>query len=354
MQILESTMLTYFGNTFPEIWLWGKEEKSIITGIKHQIESKWPEKDNLLINLTWFGPEFTQFDAWKNYKDLISKGKKYHNLFLLCTVDPPGSVLDHYDSIVESFGHPRVFKMGNFDGEYHFNFFAPAMKKYSPQYDVQDLLLTDVKWTYINYNRKPRDHRVELVKKLLASRLNQHGVITLGRDPRAPDDNLYLTIGEDAKDYVKFGHWSTDDKFSDFGIPHDVLSLHNMQYWKHHFLHIIGATLFNYTGDIFVSETQFKPIIGLRPFVINGAQRTYSWLRSNGFKTFNHYWSHIDIEHGDVHQTLIELIQHLQQTDLIAMYTDMLPDLLYNRERFFEYAEEQKNKIDNIFEHHAR
>lgn len=347
-------MLTYLGNRFPSNWLWGREEISIINKIKSQIESKWPEQENLLINLTWFGPEYSQFDGWKHYEDLISKGKKYHNLFLLCTVDPPGLALNYYNSIVESTGYPRVFKIGNFDGEYYFNFFAPVMKQYSPQYNVQDLLLTDIKWTYINYNRKPRHHRVELVKKLLSNQFDHHGIITLGKDPWAPNDSLYLTIGENDKDYVQFGHWYRNDKFNDFGIPHDVLSLHNMQYWKHHFLHIIGATLFDDPGDIFVSETQFKPIIGLRPFVINGVQRTYSWLRSNGFKTFNHYWSHIDIEHGDVHQTLIELIKHLQQTDLIAMYNDMLPDLLYNRERFFEYAEEQKNKIDNIFEHYVR
>jgi hypothetical protein len=93
-------------------------------------------------------------------------------------------------------------------------------------------------------------------------------------------------------------------------------------------------------------------MLGLRPFVINGVQRTYRWLRLNGFKTFNHYWSHIDIENGPVHDTLIELITHLKKLDsseILEMYNNMLPELMHNRNRFFEFAKEQKFKMENLF-----
>jgi hypothetical protein len=39
----------------------------------------------------------------------------------------------------------------------------------------------------------------------------------------------------------------------------------------------------------------------------------------------------------------------LDKNQLMQMYQDMLPDLIYNRERFFNFAEEQKYKIDNLF-----
>jgi hypothetical protein len=86
--------------------------------------------------------------------------------------------------------------------------------------------------------------------------------------------------------------------------------------------------------------------------VINGVKRTYRWLRTHGFRTFNHYWPHIDIETGPVHDTIIELIKYLNslsRSDLQEMYNQMLPDLYYNRQRFFEFANEQQYKMDNLF-----
>jgi len=59
-------------------------------------------------------------------------------------------------------------------------------------------------------------------------------------------------------------------------------------------LHIIGATEFSPDANLFVSETQFKPIIGLRPYLINGNPKTYEWLERQGFKTFNKYFPGID------------------------------------------------------------
>jgi hypothetical protein len=131
-----------------------------------------------------------------------------------------------------------------------------------------------------------------------------------------------------------------------------MYSLHNIDIWKHTFLYINGATEFNPINDIFCQQDMFKPFIGLRPFVINGVQKTYRWLQVRGFRTFNHYWSHIDIEDGDVHNTIIELIKFLNNmshTELLSMYNDMLPDLRYNQKRFFEFAQEEKYKMDHLF-----
>jgi hypothetical protein len=127
-----------------------------------------------------------------------------------------------------------------------------------------------------------------------------------------------------------------------------------MDYWQHHFLYIIGATEFNPWDDIFVSETQFKPIIGLRPFLINGNVRTYQWLENNGFKTFNRYFDGIDFtdEHR-VHESLCQAIQYLttlSKNDILELYNQMLPDLLYNRQRFYEFADEQIHKQNHLFD----
>lgn len=345
-------MTKFIGIQFPHDWLWGKYEHQCIDSVTKQIDAKYPTAQNLLINLTWFGPQFPRH-SWKQYERL--KDTKFDNLFFLSTVDPAMINKDQIDNIVATLGDPQLFKLGNFDTAYHFNFFAPILQTHFRKYSDDELLLTDCKWAYINYNRKPRWHRVALVKRLIEKKLINHGIVTLGKPneiyDRDPDNQLFLSVGERCEDYVEFGHWfgTRDDEF---GIPHDVLSLHNTEYWQHHFLHVIGATEFNVWDDIFVSETQFKPIIGLRPFVINGNTRTYQWLRENGFKTFNHYWPEFDLENSEiVHEELTRLIQHLCSQDrknLVDLYNEMLPDLYHNRERFWQYATEQQNKMSNL------
>ena len=345
-------MIEYIGTNFPNSWLWSIYETRIIDSVNNQIARKYPKQENLFINLTWFGPQFDN-GQWEQYQKF--KNRKFDNLFLLSTVDP--AMINHgqIDDIRASLGNPQLFKLGNFDTEYHFNFFTPILQQHFAKYSDEQLLLTECKWVYINYNRKPRQHRVALVNQLIDQDLVKHGVVTLGKPneiyDKDPNNLLFLSVGERCEDYVKHGHWYGPEP-DEFGIPHDILSLHNMEYWQHHFLNVIGATEFNVWDDIFVSETQFKPIIGLRPFVINGNVRTYQWLRNNGFRTFNHYWPEFDLENSEIiHQELTRLIKHLcsqEKQQLVELYNIMLPDLYYNRNRFWEYSTEQQNKINRL------
>jgi hypothetical protein len=346
-----ASTLKFIGKSFPSSWLWGRYESNCIRDIKQQINDRYLDQHNLLINLTWFGPQFAN-GLWNQLQTL---NQKFDNLFLLSTVDPPMINPEQIADIVQKLGNPKLFKIGNFDTNYHFNFFAPLLAENFATYDQSELLLTECKYVYINYNRKPRQHRVAFVQQLLKNDLVKHGVVTIGRSnvvyDKDPNNQLFLTIGEEPNDYRQHGHWFASGS-DEFGIPHDVLSLHNMKYWKYHFLNVIGATEFNEWDDIFVSETQFKPIIGLRPFVINGNTRTYGWLRDNGFRTFNHYWPKFDLENSNtVHAELIGLIQHLSAMPfphLVELYNQMLPDLEHNQKRFWDYAKEQQFKMHHI------
>ena len=98
----------------------------------------------------------------------------------------------------------------------------------------------------------------------------------------------------------------------------------------------------------------WKPIIGLRPFLIHGQTSIYQWLRNNGFKTFNHHWTHIDVENDtDVHATTVEVLRYLSaksNAELMELYTAMLPDILFNRVRYYEFAKEQKYKTKHLFQ----
>jgi len=345
----------FIGTLMPTTWHWGREEKKIIQCITQQINSAWPDQHNLLINLTWFGPTFDhQNGNWSKVQQLIKQQTHFDQVFFVSSVDPvfiPASLIQELETGLNA---NSVHWMGNIQTKFEFNFFAMICGQSFQEYSESEILLQDPQYVFLNYNRKPRAHRVDFVKKLLESGLSNRGVFTLGKDPdrifNKEQDQMYFGLGEKDADYRS----ATNDQINNpFALPDDVLSLHRIDIWQHHFLNVIGATEFFPWDPIFVSETQWKPIIGLRPFVINGNTNTYQWLRSHGFRTFES-WLPVDVEVNEVevHDRIIDVIRHFSQMSsgqIQQIYQDMLPDLRYNRERFFEFAQEQEYKINHLF-----
>jgi len=337
------------GTTFSVNSQWYQHEHDVIKTIRQQIDTAYPELNNLLINTTWFGP---QFDL-KLFQS-IDSFCNIDNLFFLATVDPVMLNADQLGEILIRIGAKKTFYLGNFDTQHQFTFIATLLPKYFRLYTEAELLLQQAKWIFINYNRKPRQHRIDLTTKILDNGLDKYGIMTLGKNDLTYSrglDSVSLLLGED--DYTIEGNWGMDDRF---GIPHDIHTLGNMDYWQNHFLNIVGETEFLPWDSMFISEKTWKPIIGLRPFVLNGQTKIYKYLRDNGFYTFNHYWPHIEMEElpeFEVHNSLINVIKFLStlsNTTLLEMYADMLPVLEHNRNRFFEFANEQQYKIDHLFE----
>lgn len=337
--------VTFIGTGFPVTHDYGTEERQCWTDISTQIEKSFAGQKNLLISLTWFGPQFDN-NGWSDLLELHAQGAVFDNLFLLATVDPPHLNVTELQEIKNLAQALTVYYLGNFDSPHQFNFFAPVIANNFVKYKQQDVILEQVKYLYVNYNRKPKAHRVEFVNQLRAFDVFDDGVVTLGK---VNDTDQYFTIGEKHETYLNLGN--RPDVWN-YGLPQDYYSLHNMDVWKQVFLYVNAATEFDPVNDLFCQQDTFKPMIGLRPFVINGVQRTYRWLRLHGFRTFNHYWSHIPIETGNVHQTIIDLILHLKligPLEILSMYEDMLPDLEYNKQRFFEFANEQQHKMTHLF-----
>lgn len=345
---------TFIGSSFPDHWSYGEYEIAIHRNLQSQIDRQWPHCNNLLVDTTWWGPHNNlQVDQ------LYTDGAKFANLIITSTVD---DVLNFkvnplIDQLCDKFDIAKVYRLGNFDSDHQFNFFAIVCLDKFKSYNTSDLILQDIKHKYCAYNRKPYPHRLAFVQQLIKHDLEPHGIITLGHAfPGEPDHGLYRSLGEQDSDYVEWGHWYDGSESTPHQIPHDLFSLHNWTVWQHHFLHIVGATSYNNDYEIFVNQINFKPLIGLRPFVINGQTKQYRYLRNHGFKTFNQYWPQFDVERHDtysvIHGILIDLLKWLtaqSNEQLMSMYQDMLPDLLYNRERWYEWAAEQKQYVNNIF-----
>lgn len=356
---------TRAGCVFPGHWQWGVEERVLLDNLQGQIDQAFPDDNNLFINTVWFGPQFEQFGEWERVQEMIENGFQVDNLFLLAAADPVFLNRNQIDDFVK-FVNPKkkCYMIGNFDNEYDFNWqIAELIPKYMKPYTEEELVLQDPKWLYLCYNRKPRVHRVQFVKKLRELDLLKYGIVSLGKNDKTynttDEDDFHILLGEKPEDYAQDGNWGND---MSFGIPHDIHSLGNMDYWQNHFLTIVSETEFLPWDNTFLTEKAWKPVWGLRPMVLNGQPKIYKWLRHRGFKTFNHYLGTkkqvFDLETASdiqIHDTLIAVIKNLQtksKEEIKAMYEDMLPDLRYNKERLFEFGREQQHKINHLFECH--
>ena len=363
-------MLTTISKTFPKNWIYGKYEQAILASIQQQIDARFPDQNNLLFNTTW--REDPEHDV--ELQQCLADAVPVDNLFVVSTVD---YFLPHHERVVremiQRLSVKHTYFLGNFDTPtppwcrhnsttIYFNFFAIVCRDHFETYQPDDLILTDPKYLFISYNRKPYWHRLAFVKKMIEHDVKDLGVVTLGRafpGDTGPDKDLYFSIGEKNRDYVKYGHWYSDSpEATSHDIPHDLFSLHNMHYWKHHFLHIVGGTSPS-SFNTFVTQIDFKPILGLRPFLINGQTQNYKFWEDHGFRTFNHYFPELNLvqslsyDKNTLHETLVDAIRQLSilsSSELLDMYNMMLPDLIHNRERWYTWADEQQYRIEHLFD----
>ena len=347
-------MLTAIGGTFPPQWQYGPEEIEIFESTGKQISSKFGDQQNLLINTTWFGPQFDNHE-WRKLQQLVDSGKIFDNLFLLSVIDPLYLHKENIQYIENSFKISRTYRIGMFDKSPHeWNFHAVVGAKHCPEYSEENVIMQEPEHVFLLYQRKPRRHRVEITKLLTEQALDHKGIITLGSNKNSSYDWSEglefkpLTIDDLP---INYNHNGNHDDFE--GVPNDLVTLGRLDIWQQHFLNVVSETEFNNWDPTFVTEKTWKPMIGLRPFVIHGQRDVYAWLQRNGFKTFNRYWPHVPCEIGeDQHGNVISVIEFLcnkSKAELHAMYNDMLPDLKHNRNRFFEFAQEQQYRIHNIF-----
>ena len=190
----------------------------------------------------------------------------------------------------------------------------------------------------MNYNRKPHQHRVSLVNRFEEHDLIKYGITTLG--------NSKYSLNDKHDDFVEYG---ANDVVGDVGIPNDIYSLGNLDIWNKCFLNIVSETQFEYSPNAFVSEKIYKPIIGLRPFVINGSPSIYAWLKNMGFDCFDDLFPVNELSDNNCvpgarfknHSAIIDSVKDLIGQDLNKLYASLLPRLLNNQKIFYEYTKNQ-------------
>jgi hypothetical protein len=103
-----------------------------------------------------------------------------------------------------------------------------------------------------------------------------------------------------------------------------------------------------------LSEKTWKPIIGLRPFLILGDQNIYEKLHELGFDTFDdifgEWWKNKDKDWHPRVDLIIDILTHFERdlSNLNKLYEKIFPRVLANKNRFKEYMIENHNKICNL------
>ena len=217
-----------------------------------------------------------------------------------------------------------------------FQYWAVFAADHFKHYLLTDLYPNSFDNLFLCYNRKPTWHRVELYNKLKQKDLISKGIYTLGdQDP----DKVKLVNAD--KTTIPFNDQRIHGQLN---IANDTMTLGNMDLWNSHFVTIVNETQHvSRIGYPFLSEKIWKPILGLRPFVCIGDQGTNQLLEDAGFYTFNELFN-IDSKDAGI-DDVVKAIQTCQ-LDLANVYESIKPKLIHNRQRFFDFAKEQKQIFD--------
>ena len=341
-------MLERVGTTFPLDWQYGPEEIHIFDSTVAQVDKHFPNTRNLVINTTWFGSQFANGE----YEKALRFDGNFDNLFLISVIDPLYLSQEDLGRIINQYSIKNIYRIGMFeDSPHEWNFHGMIGKDLMPRYSEEQVIMQDPNYMYMLYQRKPRYHRIEITEILRQRNLLQYGVVTLGGPQEGVDwqggiQNWKPITIEDYPENYKHNGEATD--FA--GIPNDLVTLGRLDLWQNHFLNIISETVFDEWEPLLITEKMWKATIGLRPYIVHGNPKTYAWMRKHGFRTFNNYWNHIPAETQGPHDTVWQLIEFLQTQDLKQMYQDMLPDLRYNKEHFYEFSQQQEYRMEHIFE----
>lgn len=190
-------------------------------------------------------------------------------------------------------------------------------------------------------NRKPHWHRVQLFRAMESGGLLDHGLVSLGGD----NGQATRLLDQDSGGSDLAPNGGTQQN----GIANDIVSLGHASNWQRHFLNVVTETEFNVSATTFVTEKIYKPILGLRPFLVYSPDGAVPWLKSQGFETFTHDFQDITDSDPSNPQSVVPFLQDLVQAGPVYWRKKNLAlrdKISYNRMQFDRHVANQRQKIE--------
>lgn len=299
--------------------------------IKDKILSQITD-DYIFVNTTWIEKD-------QDLENIVSKDK-----IAICYSGPDWENSNCID--IRRQAHQYIIKnskdvlyIGNTRGKHYFNYWAEFIRQNSIGFfDSKYLKEPTFDKLYMCLNRKPHEHRIFLVDKLRSSHLLNSGIVSLGIENA-------ITIDESLSKIVELGEDAISGKMS---IKNDIVTLGDYQNWNRYFINVVTETTIH--TDVFISEKTWKPIIGMRPFLILGDYNIYLQLKELGFDTFDdvfgQWWNN---ENWEIRaEYIISILTDFNLNSCNTTYKILFSRLLKNRERFLAYIKENQQRIENL------
>jgi hypothetical protein len=248
--------------------------------------------------------------------------------------------------------HENVIHIGNTYGNHYFSFWMDFV--YSNQLGYLNFdtwKIEDNIKPYMCLNRKPHGHRIQLVREIFNKDLQDLGILSLGspstRLTLKERKYLPLPILLDTDIINEQGDNSVYENAQ--GITNDITSLGHPDNWNSHFLNVVTETTVH--TNVFVSEKVFKPILGMRPFVILGDNNVYKVLKEWGFDTFDDLFGtgYEDINVLGRTIWVRDVIENVcKEKNLKELLVKLKPRLEENKKLFKDVAIKNRYKIHNL------
>jgi len=323
----------YYTNPPREI---GYFEREWLNSLRMEIETTSEFEHNVIINLTWFNANWEKTEELRNL--VYSLGPKENvKLWYAGTIDGnhwiTQSNIDFFHQFVKD-GYAYSFV--GFSDEHWHSWMPQWFVETNLRIDIGELLLNQPpKYLYLAYNRKPKLHREWLINSIIDNKLLDRGWVTY-------EKGFYPEIDAMTSETDQDKH-SSDVRFT---RPEDIVSLGDLSIWRDSYMVIVSET--DHDDPYQLTEKTWKPIFGLRPFILNGRREVYKILERLGFYTPMDLFknSKLDAHYENVVEQ-IKILYSKSPTELYSLWEEQFEMLLYNRQRMFEMANSNPNRILN-------
>jgi hypothetical protein len=284
----------------------------------------------VVINSVWYTQEYHQ----QVLHEL--KNMDFDRIVIVAMIDAAIPKTEWY----QEFGCP-VHAVGYYSGPNNLDFWALFVDRFFDVPKISDLMThSAVDCAYMCLNRKPHWHRVKLYRQLMDLNIVDRGLVSMGGDGAA-----VRSLAADCE-HDDLAPNATRDQT---GLPNDIASIGNLSNWQRSFLNIVTETVYNINANHFVSEKIFKPIVGLRPFLVYDTDGANSWLTAHGFNPYICDFediSDLDLSQAENIPKFLKTLCEQPTSYFQSKFVALMPKLLYNRNRFATYVAEQQHKIN--------
>lgn len=319
-----------FDNGWGSQYHWKRKEIQIV----NQLIGKWiyDQSETVIINSVWYDSDFhQQVMSWL-------RTHTWDRIVLVAMLDPAIPQPDWYNE----FGRP-VITVGAYPGPYQIDLFAQLLIDSIDLNAYGDLTdASDIEIPFLCLNRKPHWHRKKFFAELQQHDLLYRGIISMGSE-KGP---AVLALPED--DYKH--DMAPNSSNEHHGIPNDIASLGPPAIWRRCFFNVVTETIWNINQNCFVSEKIYKPIVGMRPFVVYDPDGGGKWLRDRGFITYETDFRDVSDYNPDDPTQLVLFLQDIsKQSSQYFQYKfkQLIDKIKHNRLQFDVYVEQQQQKIHN-------